>query len=217
MSQVIKGFIAKINMKTGRGKRGVWNLYSAKMELEDGTEFDKWVSFGFDKPAVKEGDYVKLTVEENEQGYLNVTEVKALKNAPARKGAAKGGQAAASGAGANVGSAATTQQSIHYQSARKDALEALNLLLVQDALPLSVAKTAAGKAKRYEEILALIDKLTVQFFFDAETHRLLKTVADAGATVADAGSLPEDDADDNDDEAEESDESDDEDGESDDE
>jgi len=187
MSQVFKGFIKKISVKEGRGKRGPWKLFSAKLELENGEEVKDWISFGFDEPACKEGDYVKITASENDRGYLQADEVKRLKNAPARSSAAT-----SSGASSNVSS---TQKSIHYQSSRKDAIEVLKLLTQQDALPLSSAKTKAGEAKRYEEIMALVDKLTVRFFNDAETQRILAVVADEGKIDSDVGELPDDDED----------------------
>jgi len=200
---VFKGFVKKINSKEGRAKSGKpYTLWSAKLENEDGTEQDNWISFGFDKPEIKEGDYVKITCEQDGK-YLRVTETKRLKNAPARSSKA----AAPQSAGGHVSS---TQVSIHYQSARKDALQALDILLKSDSLPLTSAKGKAGEAKRYEEVMALIDKLTVRFFQDAESHRILATVADEGAVSAeDAGSLPEDSDDENED-VEEADEGDDE-------
>lgn len=192
MSQVIKGFVKKLSVKEGRGRRGPWKLYSARVELDSGEEFEHWISFGFDEPKVKEGDYVKITASENDRGYLQADEVKALKNAPARSG----GSATA----APSGNVSTTQRSIHYQSSRKDAIEVLKLLTSQDALPLSSAKTKAGEAKRYDEIMALVDKLTVRFFNDAETQRILAVVADEGKVDTKVGALP-DDSDDEEEEA----------------
>lgn len=197
MSEVIKGFAKKINVKEGRGKRGPWKAYSLRLELEDGSEYDKWISLGFEAPNFKEGDYIKIKASEDDRGYFKADEVTKLKNPPAKSG---GGSSAATSA--NV-KGSSTQTSIHYQSARKDAIEVLKLLQSQDALPLSTAKTKAGEAKRYEELMALVAKLTVEFFYDAETHRLLNTVADAGKIADDSGSLPEDDDADEDNESDE--------------
>lgn len=204
----VKGFVSKITSKDGMGKRGKWTVYSMKLELENGIEFEKWISLGFEAPKVKEGDYVDIKLEENSKGFLNAVDIKSLKNPPAkpnRSGAPASGAAPAKAAGTYV---SATQTSIHYQSARKDAIEVLKLLQSQDALPLSAAKTKAGEAKRYEELIALVDKLTVQFFYDAETHRLLSTVVDAGKVVHDVGKLPEnqDDADETEVDSEETDE-----------
>lgn len=200
---IFKGFIATISEKSGKSSKGrPWTAYSGKVEKEDGTEYDKWISFGFDAPDVKKGDYVKITTETDEKGYEKVVDIKKLKNAPARLG--KGGAAAT---GSNVGGN-TTQQSIHYQNSRNLAATVLAILNDKDALPLSSAKTKAGEVKRYEEIMALLDKLTVRFFYDAETLRLLKSVKDEGVEAGAEGELPEDDEDDE----ETDDEGDDEDG-----
>ena len=197
---IFKGFAKKINVKTGTGKRGPWKLYSVKLENDDGTEVESWISLGFDAPDFKEGDYVKITTEKSERGYENATEVKRLKNAPARSAGPTKSGGAVSG-----GSTDARQSHIHYQSSRKDAIEILKLLTQQDALPLSSAKTKAGEAKRYEEIMALVDKITVQFFHDAETLRKLESVVDAGADEKVVGKLPEDSDDDEGDDEEEAD------------
>jgi hypothetical protein len=188
VSNIYTGFIAKISYKEGEGKRGKWRLYSAKVEKEDGTEYDDWISFGFDKPDVKEGDYVKITTEEDAKGYQKVSKVEKPKNAPS-----KGGAQAASGASAHVAApSGGKERSIHYQSARKDAIAVLDLLISQDALPITKAKEKAGQAKRYEEMIDLVDKLTVRYFHDTETQRILETVADEGAETHEAGELPQD-------------------------
>ena len=181
---VFTGFIAKINSKDGRTKSGKpWTLWSIKLENADGTQQDKWLSAGFDKPTAAEGDYVEIIAEENEKGYLDVKGIKQVKNAPARgyaPGVAKvvaGGDKASS---SDVRPHTTTQTSIHYQSARKDAVAVLALLIEKDALPISKAKDKSGEAKRYEEIMALVDKITVRYFQDAETHRILDSVVDEG-------------------------------------
>lgn len=191
-----KGFVKKINAKSGVGLKGKpWTVYSIKLEREDGVEEEKWISAGFEKPNFKEGDFVAIEAKENDKGYLNVVGYQQLKNPPARS-ASVSSPAATKGASGHVKATSGTQTSIHYQSARKDAIEVLKLLQSQDALPLSAAKTKAGEAKRFEELMALVDKLTVQFFYDAETHRLLDTVADAGKIDTNVGKLPAGDVDD---------------------
>jgi hypothetical protein len=206
MSQVFKGFIAKINEKSGRGRRGPWTVYSIKLENDDGTEIDGWISAGFDKPSVKEGDYVKITAQENNEGYLNATEIKPLKNAPQR--ASKGSKNANRGtAGAGPGN---TQQSIHYQNSRTTAVNVIQLLLENSALPLIASKGKAADAKRYDEIMALIDKLTVRFYNDVETLRILDSVVDEGTPPEADGQLPNDSDAEDDDDSDEEEESDDE-------
>jgi hypothetical protein len=184
---VYTGFLKKINEKTGRGKRGPWILYSGKIEKEDGTEYDDWISFGFDKPSVKEGDYVTITTKEDAKGYQKVETVEQHKNAPAKAGAA-----VASRAGSNVAApSGGKERSIHYQSARKDAITMLECLISIDALPITSAKTKAGEAKRYEELMDLVDKLTVRYYNDTETQRILETVADEGANEEDISPVPD--------------------------
>lgn len=169
------GFIEKIGIKTGTSKRGQWKLYSFKM-----SDVEHWLSAGFDAPAAKEGDYVSIEAEQNDKGYWDVTSLKQVKNAPAKTGSATAANSPAKG----------TQTSIHYQSARKDAISVIELLLTHKALPMSAAATAAGTAKRYEEITALVDKLTVRYFNDAETHRILEDVTDEGSTKEEAEEVP---------------------------
>lgn len=164
------GFIAKIGIKTGTSKRGAWKLYSIKIDGQD-----EWISAGFDAPPCKEGDYVSIEAEQNDKGYWDAKSIKQVKNAPAKEAAAVSGPALAK---------TSTQTSIHYQSARKDAIALIELLLTHKALPMSASATAAGTAKRYEEITALIDKLTVRYFNDAETHRILEDVTDEGSSKA---------------------------------
>jgi hypothetical protein len=206
------GFVAKILKKEGVSAKGrPWKAYSVRLEKEDGTEYDQWFSSGFEKPEFNEGDYVKINTSPDAKGYEVIRHSKRVKNAPAkstsRKGVAVGiSQNNSAPAAANGRTSSNTQQSIHYQSSRKDAIEVIQLLLANAALPMTAAKTKAGEAKRYEEIMALVDKLTVRFYNDAETHRILESVADEAAAQDDVGTIPED-ADD-DEETEESDDED---------
>lgn len=183
-----KGFIAAITTKTGLGRRGPWTLYSGKLEKEDGTEYPEWISFGFDKPTVQKGDYVKIETEEDGKGYQKVKTCVQLKNPPAKaQPATKAVSAPSGGSSFDV----NRQKSIHYQSSRKDAIEVLGLLIAKDALPMTAAKTKAGEAARYEEIMALVDKLTVRYFNDTESLRILDSVVDDGAVETDVGQVPD--------------------------
>jgi hypothetical protein len=64
------------------------------------------------------------------------------------------------------------------QHSQSVAAELIGILLAHNALPVSKADTKAGEAKRFAEIVAAYNKLTVQAFNDAMTCRLLKFVAD---------------------------------------
>jgi hypothetical protein len=182
---VYQGFISKIAVKQGIGRRGPWKLYSGRVEKDDGTEYAEWLSFGFDQPSCKEGDYVKLTAEADAKGYQQVNKIEILKNPPAK--ATPVAQAGASAASSYVSG---KDASIHYQSARKDAITVVQALISMDALPITSAKTKAGEAKRYEEIMALVDKLTVRYFNDTQTQRILDSVVDEGANEDESAALP---------------------------
>lgn len=172
-----KGFVQKIAVKSGKSKRPPYKsytLYSIKLADEKGVELEQWFGAGFEAPPVKEGDYVEVNAEQNDAGYWDVKGIKPLKNAPAKVSASP---ASAVSSGSNI----STQASIHYQSSRNAAIEVLKLLVETKSLPVSSAQTKAGEAKRYEEIMALVDKLTVRFYVDTETQRILKTVTDEGA------------------------------------
>lgn len=190
---IFEGYIKKLNTKTGSGRRGTWTLYSGKIEKADGTEYDKWVSFGFEKPNAVEGGYYIIETETDAKGYEKVTSVTETK-APARNAAVAA--AVASGAGS------AKQDSIHYQNARGNALSFVELAVKLDALPFLASTGKAAQAKRFAELQALVDKLTVQFFHDTDTLRLLDSIEDAGAEddvvpgASDDDKVADDDSDD---------------------
>lgn len=182
MSDKVVGFVEAVPEKSGTSKKGkAWTLYAVKV---DGVHY----SCGFDRPSVNPGDYVSIVVVKDDRGYDSVGKLTVLP-APAQA-------QVSSAASATTHPAGDRNSSIVYQSSRKDALELVQLLMAEDALPISAAKTAAGKAARYAELLALVDKLTVQLFYDVITLRQLDRVQDAGAEVASTDKLPEDDQDD---------------------
>lgn len=169
------GQIVKLSTKTGQGRRGTWTAYSGKMKDANGREYDEWISFGFDDPGLKEGDYAEIETEADGK-YNKATSIKKIDKPQA--------SSPASGNGANVpstGVGTARDASIQYQSSRKDALAFIQLLADADALPLSGAKTAAGVAKRNEELHQILDKYTVQFYNDVASGRILESVEDAGA------------------------------------
>lgn len=176
-----RGFVKRINKKEGRGKRGPWFVNSVKLEKDDGSEYDNWLSAGFNEtPNFKEGEYVHIEAEQDNGGFWKIVNSKVVKNAPAKASATTPGRVDAAAPGRS------RESTIHYQSSRKDAIEVLRLLIDKDALPVSGAKTAAGVAKRYEEIMALVDKLTVRYFKDVETFRVLDSVIDEGEDDGDS-------------------------------
>lgn len=195
-----RGFVAKIGEKSGRGKNGKpYTVYSAKLEKEDGTEYDEWLSLGFERPNFKEGDYVKCEASKNDRGYMavDIDSVKVAKNPPARA-PKKGGSGKSSGGASGTGGGEFNRQTnpedakrMSYANARTAAVELTDLLLRNDALPITAAKGKSAEAKRYEEIVAAVDKLTVKFYNDGISLRLLETVADTKVDTAADGELPD--------------------------
>lgn len=177
-----EGFIKKLHTKTGSGRKGPWTLYSAKIEKADGSEYDEWVSFGFSKPDVAEGGYYIIEASKDAKGYFKADSYKAAE--PPKRVA---------GGGGNEGGGNSKQDSIHYQNARGNALTFVQIAVQLDALPFIKTAGKAGEAKRFAELQALVDKLTVQYFNDTDTLRLLDSVEDAGA-VENAEGEDEDDA-----------------------
>ncbi len=177
----IIGYVKKVNTKTGTGKRGAWTLYSGIIEKDDGQE-SGWISFGFEKPPFSEGSYISLETESTDRG-LNLIQGSAKvlpppTKPPVAQGIVTGSSPkAASGAGSYV----DRNDSIVYQSSRKDALAIVALLLEHDALPISASTAKAGQAKRFEEVEAFVDKFTIRYLNDVHTFRLVQSVVDAGA------------------------------------
>ena len=171
---IVEGYLEETDSKGGTGKKGPWTLYKGKIN-------GKWYSFGFTKPPVAKGDYGSFVIEQ-ENGY-DVVKSAAKLGAPKQEAATQP---------ASSGGYRDRNDSIVYQSSRKDAIALVGLLISQNALPVSEAKTKAGISKRFEEIVALVDKITVQYFYDVNTLRNLDRVQDGGAEGPAPASLPED-------------------------
>ena len=188
-----RGFVTKINVKTGQGRKGPWSLYSVKLEGEDGVELKEWLSYGFQAPKFKEGDYVKLTAEKNDKGYMQIVDgsVQVSKNPPARGGNKSQADAPQSG-GSSRGN--YSKGGVDWNSAVARSIEFVDLLIKHDALQLAAAKGASGMEKRRTEIEAMVDKYSVKFYNDVTSLRLLETVQDPGVVdTKPDGVLPADD------------------------
>lgn len=193
MSNHMEGFVLKIASRDGNSKRGKWVLDNLLLQDADGEELG-WFGLGFRKdikvpPKCKEGDYIVFEYEEDGK-YRNVVEgsakIRAADKAPTPPPAPQSGSASAAGG--------STQQSIHYQNSRTAAIKLVDLLLNNDALSITGAKGAAGKAARFEEITEAVDQQTVKFFNDLESFRLFETVQDIGIVDTGAdGDLPDSD------------------------
>ena len=208
----VEGFVEKIFVKEGTNARGAWQAFSIKVQRASGEVDPRFYQFGFERPKFKEGDYVAFEAEVKDDKAAKFIEGTGHKpkNPPARpaapvQGGGKGGYQGKGGGGGykprppvesklfgQIGQNSTEDdvRRISYASARTAALEAVSILLANDALPMSVAKTKAGQASRYDEVTAAIDKLTVEYFYDSASGRKLTTVADAGSKESRVTELP---------------------------
>lgn len=208
-----KGFISTIIARDvpARGHRPASKAYSFKIELENGDEAKEWFGYGFKEPPFKEGAYVQFDAETNANGFLTVIEGtgSSPKNPPARKsarqsssGAVQNGSSsgtAQSTAGTNAAAVATAtsngeqadrQTQIVMQHSQEIAVRVVVALLANNGLPMTGAATKAGEAKRFSEVTAMIDKLTVRYYNDVVTARLLDIVADTVPSKEPDGPLP---------------------------
>ena len=199
-NEVITGFVSKIFEKSFPRKngKGTGTAYSFKVETKEGQELNPFFRNGFNKPDFKEGDYVRFEVSDHTDNAATVVagSLKVSKNPPGRSAqaapAAGAGQSAPSKGGGYYGKTdKATQDRIQYQNARSAALVAVQALLSHNALPGTKADTKAGVAARYDELVDIIDKLTVRFFRDTETLRRLETVADDLPAESVAEKLPD--------------------------
>lgn len=175
------GFVKKLNSKDGKSKKPPYRGYtvwSMIMENQDGSE-SGWISLGFERPSFDEGQWANYSTELKGKGLDLVTFDRA--EAPAIPGSVSP-PAGSTAAPAPARGYVDRQDSIVYQSSRKDALALVALLLEHNALPMSTSAAKAGVATRYDEITAFVDKLTVEYTNDVQSLRVLSEVVDAGAS-----------------------------------
>lgn len=179
-----KGFVKVLTEKSGTSPRGkAWTRYSFKVEGEDGNESD-WITFGFNRPPFKKGDFIEFDFTTDDRGYKQVTEGtgRVIKDPP-KQAAAQPSRSVAQPVSADAAvstGGVDRQTAITLQHSQEMAISTVALLLANDALPVTGAKGKSAEAKRFEEIVASIDKLTVKFHNDVATGRLLTAVADMG-------------------------------------
>lgn len=210
MSNEVIGFISRVGEQTGDGAKGEWKKYSFQIMDENGTVSKEWYKGGFLKKAtdpvpVAEGNKVKFSYTVNDYGNQVDKGSLQVKNdvvAPVKKEASKPSYAPRKTAEAkksdmfgDIGGYNTEDdiRRMALSNASTRAIELAALLLDNDALPVTTAKASkAVNAKRYEEVLAYVDKLTVKLFYDAATTRLLDNIEDEGEVdLAPRGELPE--------------------------
>jgi len=207
MSETKTGFVAKIFTKEGTSARGAWYAKSFKIAAPDGTEDPFFYQLGFNTECpFNEGDYIQFDAEPKDDRAQTVVKGSGSKpkNPPQRtatKSSGGGGGGRSYGGGGGGGAKVkhsdlfgdiggyNTEDDIRrmsYSAARGDAVSLVGMLLEHDALPMSGAKGKAGQPKRFEAVTEMVDKLTVEFFYDSATGRKLETVADAGTVNVDA-------------------------------
>lgn len=175
-----------VKIKNGRNAGKTLQAYNIKLKLENG-ELSPRIDAGFGKPEFDKGSYVTITTKQDGQ-YEKIDSIVAASR-PAVQTAGRAPVSAAAGDGGSDGADRQTQ--IVLQHSQEMAVREVALLLTHNALPLSKAESKGGQAKRYEEIVKAVEKLTVQRYFDVVSGRLLDTVADAGQVDVSAdGQLP---------------------------
>jgi hypothetical protein len=192
----LKTFIGEIAVFSKRevaGRNGPITAYSAKIVKPDGEEYDEWVGFGFKKPTCAKGDSVKIAAKK-ENGFWKAVDVEVTAEGDGEAGepeqeeqeSGDSGSKGKSGSSVQAVSSSSKEPAsglkdkrIGYQNSRTAALELTSLLLQHKAVPLAATAGKAGDAKRFEEVMALVDKLTVKLFNDLSTFRLLADVEDA--------------------------------------
>ena len=214
--RTVKGFVAFIKEKSGTNARGPWTAYSIKLIDESGNEDPRWYQFGFVKPPFKSdkdtdghGDYVKFDVTDKDDKVSQfVPDTGSIVKSPPARAAAQPKATGGKSYGGGGGRATVTKSDLFgkiggynteddvrrmaYANARSAAIETVDVLLKHDALVITKATQKANQAKRFEEVTAAIDKLTVKFFFDAAGGRLLSSVEDYGDGHEKVTPLPED-------------------------
>jgi hypothetical protein len=207
MSEQFEGFVKVTNRKADTNNRGPWFKVSFKLEAADGQELEPWFGWEFNKELpFQKGDYVRFEGKPSAYG-VDVTPNTGSKvaNAPTRSGSAPSKANPAASGGGGGGSTGTRdgyweqkgkheieniEPRIRYTAARRLALDFMEFLASHAALPVSESKGKAGTAKREEELVACLNKYTIEFYFDTQTLRLIDTVEDAG-TVAVPPSQPD--------------------------
>lgn len=163
MSTLIKGLVESV--KSNEGKFGpMFTIYVGG------------VGYGTGKNSMgaSSGDYVEFTATQNDRGYWNVDKG-TLKPATAPAGASAPAQNKPTTA--PVGDA--RQDSIVFQSSRKDALEFVKILQ-------AAGKIDFGKSKGADSISILetyVDKFTEHFVAEAKQHKTFSAQGEKAAAA----------------------------------
>jgi len=186
MSVDIEGVIEKMHTKSGTGKRGAWTKYSAIIN-------GGWVNFGFDNPGYTEGQSIKVRCEEDQYG-MQVQQHRLSDVQPDKPTNGSGNSSSGGGGGAAWGNASNV------------AAQLIESLVAVDGLPLTGSTGKANKAKRFDEVLEIFDKLRVKLYKDSEDpQRVIDQFPDFGEVEEETppplpnGDVPDQEEDDDDD------------------
>jgi hypothetical protein len=194
MSETITAFVEKVFHNERTGRNGPYTLHSFKVQDPETGKVDPiYYNCSFDNPETevpgfKEGAYVRFTATVSEYSKtgkdVDVKTIQVSTKPPSRPDnpepyKAKGGKGG-KGGGGGYQKDPKVQKAINYQAARNSAIALIEVLLENEGLPVIGTSGKAAKAKRYEEILAFVDKLTVRFYNDTDTLRRLELVDDEG-------------------------------------
>lgn len=163
MSQFVKGQVFKVYPKTFPGKA---ESYSVK--LEDNPIYYRMGTRRFAGIA-ESGNVIEFSATPNTDGKSANVDGDVKLSAPAA--------VAATGTPALSGSA--RDNSIQYQSSRKDALEFVGLIVKTDAV-----KLPAKQAAKLVALTALVDQYTASFFEDINTLGAVTRELEGGAAPA---------------------------------
>lgn len=122
-------------------------------------------------PKCKVGDTIECVIGKNDRGYDQI-DSKTIKVVPAEV-AAKVEVTPALANNSERGDK-DRQQAIHFQSSRKDAIAVMGMLLANGVFPLDDGEKKPKEADKYDFILTAIDKLSMRFYQDLETKRLME-------------------------------------------
>ncbi|MCK5016222.1 MAG: hypothetical protein KAS32_04040 [Candidatus Peribacteraceae bacterium] len=165
MSNTVTGAIQAVSVRreTKAGKALRSPLYSFNIE-------DVWYNCGFSNPAVSKGD--RVSFEFSEDAYGKVCDVESLVTT-------------ASGASGATSPAMpvrpdSRQNSIVYQSSRKDAINVATIVVSNGLL-----KLPAAKADQVDALLGFIESLTDDFAVAALTPEIKPVQAETKEVVDD--------------------------------
>lgn len=133
--------IVKNETKTGKPLRSP--LYSINMN-------DTWFNFGFDNPKISKGDNVSFEANKDTYGMVGDASSVVVNDNSGSAAASVGGTVAYKPDN-------NRQNSIVYQSSRKDAINVVGILLENEAIVLP------AKKDKMDVILALVDTITEEY------------------------------------------------------